>query len=141
MCRTWSETHDVAQMETIQMSADLTKGSFRHFSSYYVIKILKTSKISIYCMFSQESNCFQPVTQSKKQTFLRKLTEKYNLCCHGNSFAYGVPTSFKVGYLISNTFVNTVCAYVKYLCSLYNCIHIKFTETGNILEILLLASL
>ena len=39
----------------LHMSADLTKGSFGHFSSFYVIKILKTSKISIYCMFLQES--------------------------------------------------------------------------------------
>ena len=37
------------------LSADLTKGSFGHFSSFYVIKILETSKISIFCMFSQES--------------------------------------------------------------------------------------
>ena len=39
----------------IYMSADLTKGSFGHFSSFYVIKILKTSKISIFCMFLQEN--------------------------------------------------------------------------------------
>ena len=38
-----------------QMSADLTKGSFGHFSSFYVIKIIKTSKISLFCMFLQES--------------------------------------------------------------------------------------
>ena len=37
------------------MSADLTKGSFRHFSSFYVILISETSKISIFCMFLQES--------------------------------------------------------------------------------------
>ena len=37
------------------MSADLTKGSFGHFSSFYVINILKASKISIFCMFLQES--------------------------------------------------------------------------------------
>ena len=47
----------------------------------------------------------------------------------------------KTGYLISNAFVNTGCAYVGYLCSLCNCIHIKFTETWSILEILLLVSL
>ena len=35
--------------------ADLTKGSFGHFSSFYVSKILKTSKISVFCMFLQES--------------------------------------------------------------------------------------
>ena len=34
---------------------DLTKGSFGHFSSFYVINILKTSKISIFCKFLQES--------------------------------------------------------------------------------------
>ena len=37
------------------MSAHLTKGSFGHFISFYVIKILKTSKISIFCMFLQEN--------------------------------------------------------------------------------------
>ena len=37
------------------MSADLTKGSFRHSSSYYVIQISKTSKISIFRMFLQKS--------------------------------------------------------------------------------------
>ena len=35
------------------MSADLTKGSFGHFSSFYVIKTSKTSKISIFCMFKE----------------------------------------------------------------------------------------
>ena len=53
----------------------------------------------------------------------------------------GLHTSFKTWYLISNAFVNTGCAYVGYLCSLYNRLHIKFTETWNILEIFLLASL
>ena len=37
------------------MSADLTKGSFGHFSSFYVIRISKTSKISIFFMFLQKS--------------------------------------------------------------------------------------
>ena len=31
------------------------KRSFGHFSSFYVIIILKSSKISIFCMFLQES--------------------------------------------------------------------------------------
>ena len=39
----------------IHLSADLTKGSFGHFNSFYAIKTLKTSKISIFCMFLQES--------------------------------------------------------------------------------------
>ena len=39
----------------INMSADLTKGSFGHFGSFYVIKISKTPKISIFCMFLQAS--------------------------------------------------------------------------------------
>ena len=78
---------------------------------------------------------------TKDVTFLIKLCDKYNVFCQGNSCAYGLATFFKTGYLISIAFVNTVCAYVKYLCSLCNSIHIKFTETGNILEILLLASL
>ena len=64
----------------------------------------------------------------------------YNVCYHGNSCAYGLHTSFKTVYLISNAFVNTGCGYVGYVCSLCNCIHIKFTETWSILEILLLAS-
>ena len=38
-----------------EMSADLTKGSFGHFSSFYVIKIFKMYKISIFYMFLQES--------------------------------------------------------------------------------------
>ena len=38
-----------------EMSVDLTKGSFGHFGRFYIIKILKTSKISIFCMFLQES--------------------------------------------------------------------------------------
>ena len=37
------------------MSADLTKGSFGHFSSFCVIKISNTSKISRFCMFLQWS--------------------------------------------------------------------------------------
>ena len=124
------------------MSADLTKGSFGHFSSFYVIKILKTSKISIFCMFLQEGQIvFLHVTQSKTQTFLMKLSDTFNVCCNGNSCAFGLPTSFKTGYLILNAFVATVCAYVKYLCSLCNCIHIKFTEARKILEILPLESL
>ena len=43
------------KIHAIYMSVDLTKGSFGHFSSFYVIKILKTSKISVFCMFLQES--------------------------------------------------------------------------------------
>ena len=122
----------------IHFSADLTKGSFGHFSSFYVIIILKTSKISIFSMFLQES---QLVTQSKTQTFLIKLSDMYNVCCHGNSCAYGLHTSCKTGYLISNAFVNMGCAHLRYFCSLCNSIHTKVTETQNILEMLLLASL
>ena len=59
--------------------------------------------------------------QSNAQTVLIKLSDTYNVCCHGNSCAYGLHTSYKTGYLISNAFVNTECAYV---CSLCNCIHI-----------------
>ena len=79
--------------------------------------------------------------QSEAQTVLIELSDKYNVCCHGNSSAYGLHSFFKAGYLISNAFVNMGCVYVGYLCSLCNCIHIKFTETWNILDILLLASL
>ena len=39
----------------INMSVDLTKGSFGHFSSFYVITILKTSKISIFCIYLHEN--------------------------------------------------------------------------------------
>ena len=39
----------------LHMSADLTKGSFGHFSSFNVIKILRRSKISIFCTFLEES--------------------------------------------------------------------------------------
>ena len=38
---------------------------------------------------------------------LIKLSNTYNVCCHGNSCAYGLHTSLKTGYLISNAFVNT----------------------------------
>ena len=43
--------------EKVYMSADLTKGSFGHFSSFYVIKISskKTSKIPIFRMFLKKS--------------------------------------------------------------------------------------
>ena len=40
----------------------------------------------------------------------------YNDCCYGNSCAYGLHTSFKTGYLISNAFLTrdvrlwTICA-------------------------------
>ena len=37
--------------QILYMSADLTKGSFGHFSSFCVIKISKTSKFSRFCMF------------------------------------------------------------------------------------------
>ena len=37
----------------IQMSVDLTKGSFGHLSSFCVIKISKTSKFSRFSMFLQ----------------------------------------------------------------------------------------
>ena len=37
------------------MSAELTKGSFGHFSSFYVFKISKTSEIPIFCMFLKKS--------------------------------------------------------------------------------------
>ena len=50
--RSW---YDRFLFVNIHLSADLTKGSFGHFSSFYVIIILKTSKISIFCMFLQES--------------------------------------------------------------------------------------
>ena len=53
----------------------------------------------------------------------------------------GVYVPLRALFLVSNAFVNTGCAYVIYLCSLCECIHIKFTETRNILEILPLASL
>ena len=65
----------------------------------------------------------------KAQTVLIKLRDRYNVSFHGNSCAYGLHTSFKTGYLISNAFVNTGCAYAGYLYSLCNFIHIKFTET------------
>ena len=54
-------------------------------------------------------------------------------------FDYTLP--LKQGTSFQNAFVNTDCAYVSYLCSLCNYIHIKITETRNILEILFLASL
>ena len=83
------------------MSADLTKGSFVHFSSFLCNQNLKkTSKISIFCMFLQDSQIASNVTQSKTQTFLIKLSDTNNVCCHGNSCAYGLHTSFKTGYLI-----------------------------------------
>ena len=75
------------------------------------------------------------------QTVLIKLSDTYNVCCHGNSCAYRQHTSFKTEYFISNASENTGCAYVGYLSSLCNCMYIKFTETWIFLVILLLASL
>ena len=65
----------------------------------------------------------------------------YTVYCHGNSCVYRLHTSFKTGYIISNDYMNIGYAYVSYLCSPCNYIAIKFTETWNILEVLLLASL
>ena len=38
------------------------------------------------------------------QACLITLIDTYNVCCHGNSCAYGLLTSFSTGYLISNAF-------------------------------------
>ena len=46
---------DGLRKKKLHLCADLTKGSFGHFSSFYVIKISKTPKISIFCMFLQVS--------------------------------------------------------------------------------------
>ena len=70
-----------------------------------------------------------------------KVNENYNVHCHGNSCAYGLPTSSKLGYIISNAYVKMGCAYVSYLSSQCHCIRIKFTETWIILEMLLLSVL
>ena len=35
-----------------------------------------------------------------------KLSEKYDVCCHGSSFVYVLPISFETGHVISNAFVN-----------------------------------
>ena len=90
-------------------------------NGHRIFKILHVLKI--------DSNCFLHVIQSKGQKVLIKLSDTYNVCCHGNSCAYGLHASLKTGYHISNAFVNTGCAYLGYLCSLCNCIHIKFKET------------
>ena len=126
------------------MSMDLTKGSFGHFSSFCVIKISKKHlnfqnfacsynrvKLLLTCNTIKGSNSSDKIN----------LSDTYNICCHDNSCAYGIYIAFKTGYLISNAFVHTGCAYEGYLCSLRNCKHIKFTETWDILEILLLAFL
>ena len=42
-------------MYYVYMSANLTKGSFGHFSSFCVIEISKTSKIARFCMLLQWS--------------------------------------------------------------------------------------
>ena len=47
--------YPIAAKFHIYMSADLTKGSFEHFSSFCVIKISKTSKFLRFCMFLQQS--------------------------------------------------------------------------------------
>ena len=81
--------------------------SNQNFKNVYIFKIFHVLTI--------ESNCFQHVKQSKAQTVLIKLSDKFNVCCHGNSCTYGLHTSLKTGFLISNAFVNTGCAFVGYL--------------------------
>ena len=44
-------------------------------------------------------------------------------------------------HIALHVFFGTGCACASYLCSLCNCIHIKFTDTPNIHENFLLASL
>ena len=62
------------------MSTDLTKGSFGHFSSFFVFKISKILKF-----LTMESNCFLLVIQSKAKIVLIELNDTYNVCCHGNT--------------------------------------------------------
>ena len=95
------------------MSAELTKGSFGHFSSFYVIKILKTSKISIFCMFLQESQIASNMYHNQRRKHF-----DYNACCHGNSCAYGLRTSYKTGYLISNA-LRTRDVHMLSICAIY----------------------
>ena len=40
-----------------------------------------------------------------------KLSEKYDVCCHGSNFVYVLPTSVETGHVISNAFVNTGAMY------------------------------
>ena len=82
----------------LELRADLSKGSFRHFSSFCVIKISKRLNFQdLVCSYNRVE-----LLQAKAQTVLIKLSDTYNVCCHGNSCAYGLHTSFKTGYLISN---------------------------------------
>ena len=125
------------------MSADLKKKwSFRHFSSFcYIQKFKKRLNFQDFACSNNRVKLLLACNTIKGANRLIKLSDTNNVCCHGNSCAYGLHTSFKTGYLISNAFVNMGCAYEGYLCSLCNCIYIKFTETWSILEMLLLASL
>ena len=70
----------------------------------------------------------------KAQIFLIKLIDKYHGCCHSNGCAYGIPTSFKTGYVISNVFVSTGCVDFYYLYTLHSSIHIKVTEIPKFLK-------
>ena len=52
----------------------------------------------------------------------------------------GVYVPLRALFLVSNAFVNMGCVNVSNMRSLFNCIHNKFTETLNFLEMLLLVS-
>ena len=59
--------------------------NFQDFScSYNIVKLLLTCNTI------------------KAQIVLIKLSYTYNICCHGNSCAYGLYITFKTGYFISN---------------------------------------
>ena len=62
------------------------KGSFGHFSSIYAIKILKTSRISIFGMLMQASR----VTQSRLKAQLFSDPPEWKIDYHGSSCAYGL---------------------------------------------------
>ena len=62
---------------------------------------------------------------------LSKSSDMHYVGCHGNSCVYGLHISFKTGYLISNFFVNTGCAYVEQFDTLpLKCIRIEHILEG-----------
>ena len=101
------------------MITDLTKGSFGHFSSFCVIKISKKrlNFEDFVCSYNR-LELLLTCNTLKAQTVLIKLSDTYNVCCHGNSCAYGLHTSLKTGCIILNAFVNTRCAYGLFVQSM-----------------------
>ena len=118
------------------MSVDLTKGFFGHFNLVLFMQSKFQERLKLqYMYFAGSYNGVKLLLSCntiKMQVFLIKLSDRYQVCCHGNSFAHGLPSSFEpafeVGYVISYAYVNSVCVDLFYLYSLCSCIPFKLTK-------------